>query len=158
MIYVSWNAVTTQFIPWLNEATGLRFHLPSEAEWEYAARAGSRSKYSWGDNIGSNRASCDVCGSYWDDRRPAPVGSYSANRFGLYDMHGNVSELTQDCRNEDYTGAPEDGSAWMSGDCDHHVKRGGDWYDKAAYLRAASRIFIPKWSSSDGVGFRLVQD
>ena len=77
---------------WLSAQTGKTYRLPSESEWEYAARAGTRTRYSWGDETGVNRASCDGCGSEWDDEQTAPVGSFAANGFGLFDMHGNVRE------------------------------------------------------------------
>ena len=91
---------------------GERYRLSSEAEWEYAARAGvKKKKYSWGNEAGSNRANCDGCGSQWDDRQTAPVGSFGPNGWGLYDLHGNVFEWVQDCANLSYQGAPTNGSA-----------------------------------------------
>ena len=98
--------------------TGRPYRLLSEAEWEYAARAGTTTAYSWGDEIGKNNANCNGCGSEWDSRRTAPVGSFAPNQFGLYDMHGNVWEWVEDCLHDNYKGAPEDGSAWIAqGDC-----------------------------------------
>ena len=126
VINVSWDDAVA-YTQWLSSQTGERYRLPSEAEWEYAARAGSTTKYSWGNDIGRNRANCDGCGSRWDDRQTAPVGSFSANRWGLHDMHGNVWEWVQDCWNGNYRGAPTDGSAWESGDCSERVLRGGSW-------------------------------
>jgi formylglycine-generating enzyme required for sulfatase activity len=158
VIDVSWNDIAQQFIPWLNQVSGKRYRLPSEAEWEYAARAGSSTKYSWGDSIGSNRANCEDCGSQWDLNKTAPVGSFSANRFGLYDMHGNVWEWTQDCWNGTYSGAPTNGSTWTGGDCGRRVSRGGSWFYKHWYLRAASRIYSTVTARSYDDGFRLVQD
>ena len=140
VINVSWEDITEQFIPWLSKTTGKQYRLPTEAEWEYAARAGSETKYSWGNSIGNNKANCDGCGSRWDDSQTAPVGSFSANAFGLYDMHGNVWEWTQDCWNKNYEGAPIDGSAWLSGGCSQRVLRGGSWLYDPNYLRSANRV------------------
>ena len=117
------------FIDWLNASTGGNYRLPSEAEWEYAARAGSATKYSWGNEVSRNRANCDGCGSEWDDDRTAPVGSFLANAWGLHDMHGNVQEWVQDCWNDSYVGAPNNGNAWMSGSCNQNVIRGGSFYE-----------------------------
>jgi formylglycine-generating enzyme required for sulfatase activity len=89
----------------------------TEAEWEYAARAGTTTAYYWGDDIGKGNANCAGCGSQWDAKQTSPVGSFAANQFGLYDMAGNVLQWVQDCYRGDYDGAPTDGSAWTSGDC-----------------------------------------
>ena len=93
---VSWDDITKDYLPWLSRKTDKSYRLLTEAEWEYAARAGSRGKYTWGDEIGKNRANCDGCGSHWD-KQTAPVGSFQANAFGLHDMHGNVWEWVADC-------------------------------------------------------------
>ena len=98
VIHVTWDDAQS-FISWLNAETGGNYRLPSEAEWEYAARAGSATKYSWGDDIGENRANCSKsCGDRWANT--APVGSFSANAWGLHDMHGNIEEWVQDCGKE----------------------------------------------------------
>jgi len=154
---VSWDDIQI-FLGKLNSQTGKHFRLPSETEWEYAARAGSSSKYSWGDDVGKNRANCDGCGSQWDNKKTAPVGSFQPNAFGLYDMHGNVWEWVQDCRNDSYSGAPKDGSAWLQGSCNKRVLRGGSWLHGPSSMRSADRV----WSLTDfrygDYGFRLVQD
>ena len=126
VINVSWNDAQ-DYVEWLSAQTGHAYRLLSEAEWEYVARAGSSTVYSWGDDIGSNRANCDGCGSQWDYDRTAPVGSFAANGFGVHDMHGNVWEWVEDCWNGSYAGAPTDGSAWRSGECEQRVLRGGSW-------------------------------
>ena len=140
VINVSWDDAQ-RYVQWLSRKTGKAYRLPSESEWEYAARAGTETAYSWGDEIGVNRANCGGCGSRWDGDRTAPVGSFAANPWGLHDMHGNVWEWTQDCWNDNYQGAPADGSAWESGDCSWRVLRGGSWRSsKPSYLRAANRF------------------
>ena len=128
VINVSWKDAAA-YAEWLSEQTGKRYRLPSEAEWEYAARAGTTTAYWWGNEIGQNRANCDGCGSQWDNKQTAPVGSFKPNAFGLYDTAGNVWEWVQDCWNENYAGAPTDGSAWEEGDCSQRVLRGGAWFN-----------------------------
>ena len=157
VINLSWDDVQG-FIDWLNSKTGGNFRLPTEAEWEYAARAGNTTLYSWGNSIGHNRANCDGCGSRWDDDRTAPVGSFSANAWGLHDMHGNVWEWVHDCWNDSYAGAPSDGRAWVSGDCTRRVLRGGSWYVYPERLHSASRTSNTRLSRNAYRGFRLAQD
>ena len=124
VVNVSWDDVKA-YVDWLTGKTGEEYRLLSEAEWEYVARAGTRTAYWWGDDFGQNRANCHGCG---DSYRPtAPVGSFSANPFGLHDVHGNVWEWVEDCWNDSYDGAPSDGSAWESGNCERRVLRGGSW-------------------------------
>ena len=158
VINVSSNDITQQFIPWLNNATGKRFRLPSEAEWEYAARSGRTTNFFWGNNIGSEMANCEGCGSKWDNSRTAPVGSFGANHFGLYDMHGNVWEWTQDCWNKNYSDAPNTGITWTSGDCDRRVVRGGSWNSIPKGLRYSNRTSIIAGNRYSDTGFRLVQN
>ena len=136
---VSWDD-TQSFIDWLNDKTSGNFRLPTEAEWEYAARSGSTTKYSWGNRIGRNRANCWGCGSQSDARQTAPVGSFPANAWGLHDMHGNVWEWVEDCWSDSYAGAPTDGRAWTSGDCNRRVLRGGSWRYKPPALRSSFRF------------------
>jgi formylglycine-generating enzyme required for sulfatase activity len=104
VIDVSWHGAIA-YLEWLSEQTGQRYRLPSEAEWEYAARAGTQTAYWWGDEIGSNRANCDGCGSRWDSHQTAPVGSFPANPWGLHDTVGNVWEWTCSGYDESYGGA-----------------------------------------------------
>ena len=157
VINVSWDDAVA-YTRWLSEQTGEQYRLPSEAEWEYAARAGTVTKYSWGNGIGHNRASCDVCGSQWDNKQTAPVGSFRPNGWGLHDMHGNVFEWVQDCWNESYQGAPTDGSAWESGDCSLRVLRGGSSFDEPRFLRSALRFRdSSSFRFNSGAGFRVAR-
>ena len=156
VINVSWNDIQG-FIDWLNDKTGEHFRLPTEAEWEYTARAGSTTRYSWGNSIDSDRANCgDECGDRWSNT--GPVGSFSVNPWGLYDMHGNVWEWVQDCYNDSYVGAPTDGRAWMGGDCGQRGVRGGSWNDDPKYLRSANRTRDSRSARDNMTGFRLAQD
>ena len=157
VIWVSWDDVQG-FIVWLNARTDGGYRLPTESEWEYAARAGSESLYSWGDEIGVNRANCVDCGSQWDGDEPAPVGSFPANGWGLHDMHGNVYEWVEDCRNDSYEGAPGDGSAWSSGTCSWRVIRGGSWDFLPRVLRSSFRFRRHRSTRGLSLGFRLARD
>ncbi|HIJ63687.1 MAG TPA: formylglycine-generating enzyme family protein [Rhodospirillaceae bacterium] len=139
VVCVSWQDAQA-YIAWLNRKIhGQAYRLPSEAEWEYAARAGSVTSRWWGDAIGTGNANCNGCGSPWDNRQISPVGSFRPNPFGLYDMLGNVWQWTADCWNETYAGAPTDGSAWTTGDCGKRVMRGGSWSNLPKFLRSAAR-------------------
>jgi formylglycine-generating enzyme required for sulfatase activity len=138
VINVSWED-TKPYAAWLSRMTSKTYRLLTEAEWEYAARGGTRTAYFWGDEIGKNNANCNGCGSKWDGRQTAPVGSFAPNAFGLYDMSGNVLQWVEDCYHDNYNGAPEDGSAWITGDCSYHVVRGGSWYVIPQDLRSANR-------------------
>ena len=156
VIHVSWDDVQG-FIDWLNDKTSGNFRLPTEAEWEYAARAGSITKYSWGNSNSNNRANCyEDCGDRWNNT--APVGSFSANPWGLHDMHGNVWEWVQDCWNDNYVGAPTDGSAWLRGDCSRRMTRGGGWGNNSGNMYSASRIHDDISGRDQYQGFRLAQD
>lgn len=136
VIRVTWDDVQ-QYVAWLSRRTGKAYRLLSEAEWEYAAQAGSGLEQSV--QHGANQANCDGCGSRWDNRQTAPVGSFAANAFGLHDMLGNVWEWTADCWNENLSGLPTDGSARTSGDCSRRVLRGGSWSYYPRGTRSAYR-------------------
>jgi formylglycine-generating enzyme required for sulfatase activity/serine/threonine protein kinase len=167
--YVNWEDATA-YVAWLSKKTGKSYRLPSESEWEYAARAGSTTKYSFGNSERdlcryANHADTSIDYSYRNQscsdgvgKQTAPVGSYEANDFGLLDMHGNVYEWTQDCWNGSYAGAPADGSAWTRGDCDRRVLRGGSWSVGPDGLRSADRLMSPEASRYYGYGFRVAQD
>ena len=139
VVCVNWQNAKA-YVSWLSRETGNAYRLPSESEWEYAARAGTITRYSWGNQIGHNRANCNGCGSRWDDEKTAPVGSFAPNAFGLYDMHGNVWEWVEDCWNDSYYGAPSGGEPWTSGDCTNRVLRGGSWANLPRILRSAYRV------------------
>ena len=135
--------------------------LPTEAEWEYAARAGTTTRYWWGGKVGRNNANCDGCGSQWDNKQTAPVGSFAPNPFGLHDLLGNVWEWVQDCWHANYQDAPSDGSAWgkkQDGDCAQRVIRGGSWVNFPWLVRSAYRLRLTPGSRYYDLGFRLAQD
>ena len=151
---VSWDDVQL-FIQKLNAVTGMRYRLPTEAEWEYAARAGSTTAYSFGDDASQ-------LGLYaWfttnSDGKTHPVGEKQANNFGLYDMHGNVWEWVQDCYVANYAGAPADGSAVVQEAPCLHVLRGGSWNDDSVNLRSATRSWYNPGRRSFDLGFRLAK-
>ena len=154
VVDVSWDDAQV-YVRWLSEKTGESYRLPSESEWEYAARAGTATRYWWGDEEGGGWANCDGCGSRWDDDRTAPVGSFAANPWGLHDVHGNVWEWVEDCWHGSYAGAPTDGSAWTAGDCSDRVLRGGSWGDVPRNLRAAFRGSHSTGIRNFSFGFRV---
>lgn len=156
VIYVNWRQAQ-QYVAWFSQMTGKPYRLLTEAEWEYAARAGTMTPYYWGDEIGTGNANCNGCGSQWDGKEPAPVGSFPANAFGLYDMAGNVYQWVEDCDHDDYVGAPTDGSAWTSGDCSSRIVRGGSWFVPPVDLRSASRPWDSPELGYDGLGFRIAR-
>lgn len=141
------------YIAWLNARTGRHFRLPSEAEWEYAARAGTTTLYPWG-----NEDRPDQRNGIGSVGRTTPVGSYPPNGWGLYDMIGNAWQWLADCWHDRYTGAPADGSAWVEEHCDRRVMRGGSWDNDPAWLRVADRTSFGVNERMDGVGFRLAED
>ena len=157
VINVSWDEAQS-FIDWLNDKTGSGYRLPSEAEWEYAARAGTTTRYSWGNDIGRNRANCRNidCGDSY--QYTAPVGSFPANAWGLHDMHGNIFEMTEDCWNDSYAGAPSDGSAWTSGDCSRSPRRSGSFSLGPDPMVVYVRSWIFHTGHNSHQGFRLAQD
>ena len=156
VIYVSWKD-TVEYVDWLSRRTGKHYRLPSEAEWEYAARAGTRTPYWWGETVGEDLANCLDCGASAVDRT-TPVGSHLPNPFGLYDVHGNVWEWVRDCWAESYAGAPTDGSAMVLPDCNMHVVRGGAWGLSRNELRVTRRIGDRADLRSGRRGFRVVRD
>ena len=171
---VSWEDASA-YVTWLSQRTGRKYRLLSEAEWEYAARAGTTTARFWGDDAAR---ACDFANgadrstqakvprantwivSSCDDRHAytAPVGSYRANAFGLHDMLGNVEEWTQDCWNPNYRGIPADGSAAASGDCAMRAVRGGSWLDAPVGIRSAYRVGSPVTVRVYRRGFRVAAD
>ena len=163
VVFVSWRDAQN-FIDWLNRNKPAsdkgRYRLPSEAEWEYAARAGAETAYAFGDRITPAMANFD---RPWanGEMNPVPVGSYKPNRFGIHDMHGGAWEWVQDCWHPSYAGAPSDGSAWEDGSCDERVLRGGAWSsstERIAELRSATRTPDNEHSLDKTTGFRLVRE
>jgi formylglycine-generating enzyme required for sulfatase activity len=154
VINVSWHDAVA-YTEWLSEQTGEEYRLPSEAEWEYAARAGTKTKYCWGNEIGKNRANCNDCGSQWDKKKTAPVGSFKANPFGLHDTVGNVWEWVADLWHDNYKGAPTDGSVWEGGNDIRRVLRGGSW-GNVSYDAARRGNHNPSGRNYN-IGFRVVR-
>jgi formylglycine-generating enzyme required for sulfatase activity len=143
-INISWEDAKA-YVDWLARKAGTPYRLLSESEWEYAARAGTTTRFYHGDTLSPNQAnydgSADGSGSSDLNRQNTmPVGSFPANKFGLHDMQGNVSEWVEDCWHDNYTAsAPTDGSAWLDGNCNGRVVRGGSWEDSQVELRSAAR-------------------
>ncbi len=157
VVNVSWEDATA-YVRWLSEQTGKRYRLPAEAEWEYAAGNLGRSLYWWGNTPGEGRANCYNCGSEWDAKNTAPVGSFAANPLGLFDTSGNVIEWVQDCYHANYESAPTDGSAWVSVGCTHRVIRGGGYNSPASTLRLTKRDQQINNMRMDDLGFRVARD
>ena len=135
---VSWSDAR-QFVAWLAEVTHKPYRLPSEAEWEYAARADTQTRYWWGEQLQPGLASCKNCGDGAAAEQPAKVGNLKPNPFGLYDMGGTVDQWVEDCWHKTYQGAPADGSPRSAADCTSHVVRSGSWRNDARYIRPANR-------------------
>jgi formylglycine-generating enzyme required for sulfatase activity len=162
VIDVSWEKAKA-YVNWLSARTGKTYRLLSEAEWEYAARAGTTTTFYTGDSLSPRAANYDGSedGSGPSDvnrKKTMPVGSFPPNAFGLHDMHGNVIEWVEDCWHDDYTAAaPSDGSAWLEGHCEGRVMRGGSWEDSQTELRSAARLGEFKDQSSNSDGFRVAR-
>ncbi len=152
------HADTVGYTQWLAQKTGKVYRLPSDAEWEYAARAGTDSAFWWGDEAGVNRANCRDCGSEWSKKSSRPVGSFAPNPWNLFDTSGNVWEWVADCWNPTHDGAPEDGSTRLDGDCRIRVMRGGSWYYFSKNSRSAWRWKNDARVRSYGIGFRVLRE
>jgi formylglycine-generating enzyme required for sulfatase activity len=157
VINVSWFDAKS-FLGWLGAKTGRKYRLPTEAEWEYSARAGTKTRYYWGERLEKRRANCDVCGSQWDSKSTAPTGSFEPNQFGLFEMLGNVGQWLEDCYTPSYVGAKSNGSSADENAGCMRVSRGGSWADQKELIRVANR-----WASSPDkrnahLSFRVARD
>ena len=153
---ISWSDAKS-YVSWLSTKTGKPYRLLAEAEREYVTRASSTTSYWWGDEIGKGNANCDGCGSKWDGKQSATVGSFKANAFGLHDLHGNVWEWVEDCYEGNYQGAPNDGSAKTTGSCVSRVLRGGAFNTPPRSLRSANRGRFRSDVRFLDIGFRVAR-
>lgn len=160
---VSWDDCQS-FIAKLNTLTGKRYRLPSEAEWEYACRAGTTTAFNTGDNIRTDQANYDGNNIYRNNperiyrAKTTSVKTFTANAYGLYDMHGNLWEWCEDRYHDGYTDAPTDGSAWVNGFTSNRVLRGGSWYSYVRYCRTTGRNYDASGNHDNSFGFRLVAE
>ena len=153
VINVSW-ADATAYAEWLSRKTGKAYRLPSESEWEYAARAGTTTAFSFGETLTADQANIDGSPNGQNRQRTTPVGSFPANAFGLHDMHGNVWEWIDDCFVDEYTAqTPSDGAPFRRPECQGHVMRGGSWEDYLGEARSGARVgaFTDDAYPSDGI-------
>lgn len=151
VINVSWEDAQA-YVAWLSDVTEETYRLPTEAEWEYAARAGTTTQYAFGDEINQEQANFGL-----NVRKTRVVGSYPANNWDLHDMHGNVWEWVEDCHHDNYDGAPTDGSPWLQDGCSKPVLRGGSWVDLPEFLRSAGRYWSPPGFRHYFIGFRVAK-
>jgi formylglycine-generating enzyme required for sulfatase activity len=155
VVDVSWDDAQ-DFVSWLSQKTGKKYRLPSEAEWEYAARAGTESPFWWGRAVKGN-ANCEDCGDI-PQRKTFPVQSFRPNGFGLFDVAGNAAEWVEDCWNDSYRGAPTNGSAWTTGQCQQRSLRGGSFASKSSFVRSAARFRYDQNVRYYANGFRVARD
>jgi formylglycine-generating enzyme required for sulfatase activity len=156
VINVSWLDAKA-FVAWLSQKTGQTYRLPAEAEWEYAARAGTNTPFWWGRDVGSRQANCRECNT-GSGQQTSPVGSYKPNPFGLYDTAGNAAEWVEDCWNDNYRAAPKDASAWTAGQCRLRVLRGGAYDSQAKLVRSTARFRYDTDVRYSANGFRVVRE
>ena len=156
MVLVSWDDANA-YARWLSKQTGHKYRLPTEAQWEYAARGGTQTPFWWGNQVGENNAHCFDCKTGLNRRQPTKVGRFEPNAYGLFDTSGNVMEWTRDCFHKNYNGAPEDDSVWEGGDCKVRVARGGAYRNTGKSLRSAARSRRPPNKGNDETGIRLVR-
>lgn len=153
---VSWDDAQ-KYVKWLSKTSGKAYRLPTEAEWEFAARGGTSTRFWWGEKMQTGKADCKDCGPPWTQEGPLAVGSFAANPYGLHDVNGSVWEWVQDCWHSSYKGAPADGHAWETPGCRERVIRGGSWREGASYMPSTTRF---KYAASvrDGQnGFRVAR-
>lgn len=151
---LSWDDAN-EFVRWLKSVTGKPYRLPSEAEWEYAVRAGTTTPYPWGEAVGVGKADCKGCGGRAGGAAPLGVSALPANPWGLYDMLGGVAEWTEDCWHASYVGAPANGAAWSAPHCRSHVLRGGSWMNPPSDITASSRNFYDSNVRYEANGLRV---
>ncbi len=155
---VNWNDAQ-DYVRWLSRLTGRTYRLPSESEWEYAARGGTQSRYWWGSELGTGMVACRGCGGQWNKTSPGPVGAFPANPFGLLGMNGSVAEWTADCWQETYANVPADGSFFSEPACQQRVLRGGSWRSSVPeFLTSTSRFFYDASVRYVANGFRVAAD
>jgi formylglycine-generating enzyme required for sulfatase activity len=151
---VSWNDAQ-EYVRWLAQVTSKAYRLPSEAEWEYAARGGTTTAYWWGPQLVAGVANCRDCGVGYDSTKPPTVASLQANAFGLHDLSGSVSQWVADCWHSTYQGAPRNGLSWDTPSCREFVLRGGSWRNEASDVRVASRASYEGGVRYPTHGFRV---
>lgn len=154
---VSWDDAQ-QYVKWLAKISGKPYRLPTEAEWEYAARGGTVSRYWWGQQMQPGNANCKECGEPWSPDAPAKAGSFAANPYRLHDMNGSVWEWVADCWHNSYKGAPADGQAWDDPLCRVRVIRGGSWRDGGTYMMSSTRFKYDASVRQNQNGFRVARD
>ncbi|RJG00407.1 formylglycine-generating enzyme family protein [Noviherbaspirillum sedimenti] len=154
---VSWDDAQ-QYVKWLAKISGKPYRLPTEAEWEYAARGGTATRYWWGQQMRAGNANCKDCGPPWSLDGPAKAGSFAANPYRLHDMNGSVWEWVADCWHNSYKGAPSDGRAWDDPLCRVRVIRGGSWRDGEAYMMSTTRFKYDASVRQNQNGFRVARD
>jgi formylglycine-generating enzyme required for sulfatase activity len=157
VVNVSWQDAVA-YAQWLSGQTGHEYRLPTEAEWEFAARAGSGKRFWWGNEVGEARAGCFDCGSSKANQSTLPVGSFEPSDYGVYDMAGNVREWVQDCYAGNYADAPRDGSAVEFAGCADRVVRGGGFSSPSDKLRSTARDASAPQSRLNDLGFRVVRE
>ncbi|WP_428623248.1 formylglycine-generating enzyme family protein [Sedimenticola sp.] len=157
VVNVSWEDAKA-YTEWLSRRTEQRYRLPTDAEWEYAARAGTHSRYWWGDDAKPYRANCAECSSLWDGEKSAPVGRFPPNPFGLHDTAGNVFEWVEDCWIDNFSEVSADGKPSLQNECGKRVIRGGAWSFPVKEIRSANRWRDFPTRTSDDTGFRVVRE